>query len=225
MLFDKLSLYFESYDNNQKMILEDKNIMTKEGLIEQLSDMVDILFEKKNFLIYIYILQKYFKKDDIYYKSITDYYFTDYNYVENLITNNGFNNLLKQMINKNELFLEVVELIKTLCDNYFLKNIDLIANGNYKVYKGVIDDKFNMIDNTLDNFDDLSGEQKKKYNTIINEKIGILKSYEVFDDEDDINNTQDEIDEIIYYFYNTYILPSENNTLKKEYNENFINDI
>ena len=79
MLFDKLSLYFESYDNNQKMILEDKNIMTKEGLIEQLSDMVDILFEKKNFLIYIYILQKYFKKDDIYYKSITDYYFTDYN--------------------------------------------------------------------------------------------------------------------------------------------------
>ena len=191
MLFDKLPLTHKSYDNNHEMIIENKEEMILENKEEMLNQtlinvlMVDTLYEK-NFLIYIYILHKYFKKDDIHYKSITDYYFTDYTYEENLITNNffndilitnnGFNNLLEKMIN-NSLFLEIVKLIKTLCDNYFLKNIELIRNKNYN--EKVIEDEFNTIDNTLDNFDDLSEEQKK-YNTIINEKIGMLKFYEVF---------------------------------------------
>ena len=121
------------------------------------------------------------------------------------------------MIN-NSLFLEIVKLIKTLCDNYFLKNIELIRNKNYN--EKVIEDEFNTIDNTLDNFDDLSEEQKK-YNTIINEKIGMLKFYEVFNSEDDINKIQDEINRTITHFYYNYILPSQNQSLIDEYNYNF----
>lgn len=220
MLFDKLPLTHKSYNNKHEMILENKDEMFNEALINELSSMADRLYEKKNFLIYIYILHKYFKEHDIHYKFITDYYFTDYSYEENLKTNNGFNNLLEKMIN-NQLFLEIVKLIKALCDNYFFENIELMKNDNYEIYKGVIKDEFDTIDNTLDNFDDLLGKQKKKYNTIIDEKIERLKKYNIFYTEDDINKTQDDINKIITYFYTTYIFPSENKPLINEYKDYF----
>ena len=231
MLFDKLPLPHKSNDNNQEMILETKEEMLNELLMEQLNEMVKKLLEKKNFLMYIYILHKYFEKDEIQYKSITDYYFTDYTYEdeeENLTTNNGFNNLLNQMI-YNELFLETVELIKTLVDNYLKQSIKLIRKtDNYNKYKRdienefkeIIEDEFNTINNTSNNLDDLS-VQKKKYNTIVNEKIGILKKYNIFF-EDDIDDTINSINEIIHHFYYNYIIPSRNKTLIDEYQDNFV---
>ena len=63
MLFDKLPLTHKSYDNNhemiienkEEMILENKEEMLNQTLINVLRVMVDTLYEKKFFNIYLYI--------------------------------------------------------------------------------------------------------------------------------------------------------------------------